>query len=135
MREPPEGAALLAIAREVLRKELLPLLPADKVYAALMVANAMGIAERQLQQGEGPQREEQKALAALLQTEGALESLNREFATRIRRGDFDGDDEARRLLWESTVQRVRESAPKALSAYRDRHGSSKMSSPREESTT
>ncbi|MCY1046164.1 DUF6285 domain-containing protein [Corallococcus sp. bb12-1] len=117
MREPPEGAALLAIAREVLRKELLPLLPGDKVYAALMVANAMGIAERQLQQGEGPQREEQQALAALLKTEGALESLNREFATRIRRGEFDEDDEARRLLWESTVQRVRESAPKALPAY------------------
>ncbi|RYZ43710.1 MAG: hypothetical protein EOO71_02300 [Myxococcaceae bacterium] len=117
MREPPEGAALLAIAREVLRKELLPLLPEDKVYAALMVANAMGIAERQLRQGEGPQREEQRALSALLKTDGGLEALTREFAARIRRGEFDGHEEARRLLWSSAVQRVRESAPKALPAY------------------
>ena len=117
MRECPDGAALLAIAREVLRKELLPLLPGDKAYAALMVANAMGIAERQLRNGEGPQREEQQALAALLGTEGTQADLNREFAARIRRGDFDSDAEARRLLWESTVQRVRESAPKALAAY------------------
>ncbi|RKH14555.1 hypothetical protein D7V97_02705 [Corallococcus sp. CA053C] len=117
MRECPDGAALLAIAREVLRKELLPLLPGDKAYAALMVANAMGIAERQLRQGEGPQQKEQQALAALLQREGTLAELNREFAARIRQGDFDEDAEARRLLWESTVQRVRESAPKALAAY------------------
>ncbi|RKH46058.1 DUF6285 domain-containing protein [Corallococcus sicarius] len=119
MRECPDGAALLAIAREVLRKELLPLLPGDKAYAALMVANAMGIAERQLRNGEGPQREEQQALATLLGREGSLADLNREFAARIRRGDIDidSDAEARRLLWESTVQRVRESAPKALAAY------------------
>ncbi|RKH49649.1 DUF6285 domain-containing protein [Corallococcus llansteffanensis] len=117
MRECPDGIALLVIAREVLRKELLPLLPGDKAYAALMVANAMGIAERQLRNGEGPQREEQQALADLLGTEGTLAELNREFAARIRRGDFDNDAEARRVLWESTVQRVRESAPKALAAY------------------
>lgn len=117
MRERPDGAELLAIAREVLRKELLPLLPKDKAYDALMIANAMGIAERQLQQGDGPQQAERETLSRLLGMEATLAELNREFAVRLRRGDFDDKAEARRLLWESTVQRVRESAPKALAGY------------------
>src|SRR6218665_2737563 len=118
MRERPDGADLLAIAREVLRKELLPLLPKDKAYEALMIANAMGIAERQLQQGDVPQQEEKSGLAVLLASQAELAKLNREFSTRIRRGDFDDNASAQALLWEATVQRVRESAPKALVAYK-----------------
>lgn len=117
MRERPDGAELLAIAREVLRKELLPLLPKDKAYDALMIANAMGIAERQLQQGDVPQQKEKAELAALLDTQAELAELNREFAARIRRGEFDDSAKAKALLWDATVQRVRESAPKALANY------------------
>ncbi|MGH8494226.1 MAG: DUF6285 domain-containing protein [Moraxellaceae bacterium] len=118
MREHPDGAQLLAIAREVLRKELLPLLPKDKAYDALMIANAMGIAERQLQQGDVPQQQEKAGLSVLLDSQQDLAGLNREFAQGIRRGDFDENAQARELLWEATLQRVRESAPKALSAYK-----------------
>ena len=114
MRERPDGAELLAIAREVLRRELLPLLPKDRQVDALMIANAMGIAERQLCAGEVPQQLEQEALLRLLGQEGALPALNRAFAVAIRAGHMDGNAEAQRLLWESTLQRVRESAPKAL---------------------
>ncbi|GHG89011.1 DUF6285 domain-containing protein [Comamonas sp. JC664] len=115
MRERPDGAELLAVAREVLLEELLPLLPGDRAYSARMIANAMGIAERQLRNGDGPQERARKALSALLGREGALPALMREFAVRIRQGQFDDSAEARGLLWASTVQRVRESAPKALS--------------------
>ena len=114
MREHPDGAELLAIAREVLRKELLPLLPKDRAYDALMIANAMGIAERQLQQGEGPMREELARLERLLGRHGGLAEMNRLFAQRIRAGDMDGNDEAKAMLREFTLQRVRESAPKSL---------------------
>lgn len=114
MRERPDGADLLAVARDVLRRELLPLLPREKAYEALMVVNAMGIAERQLRAGEAPQRGEQAALAALLGSDDDLDELNRRFAARIRAGEFDGDAEAFRILRKSVVQRVRESAPKAL---------------------
>ncbi|GMU08959.1 hypothetical protein ASNO1_52120 [Corallococcus caeni] len=55
-------------------------------------------------------------LLALLQCEGGLVDLNRELAARSRQGGFDGSEEAWSLLLASTVQRVRESAPKALSA-------------------
>jgi len=117
MRENPTGAELLAIAREVLRKELLPLLPKDKQYDALMIANAMGIAERQLQTGDAPARAEAAELAALLRQQGDLASLNQRLAQGIRAGAFDHDLTAQDLLWRITVQRVRESAPRALDAY------------------
>jgi hypothetical protein len=114
MREHPDGAELLAIAREVLRKELMPLLPKEKAYAALMVMNAMGIAERQLAMGAEPQSQEQAALILLLNQEGGLAELNKVFAKKIRTGDFDASAPAQNLLWSTTLQRVRESAPKAL---------------------
>lgn len=117
MREQPDGAALLAIAREVLRKELLPLLPKDRAYDALMIINAMGIAERQLQQGEGPVQEEQRQLAALLGNAGDMAALQRLLALRIRAGDFDDHAQVQALLWKMTRQRVSESAPRALAAY------------------
>lgn len=118
MREHPDGAELLAIAREVLRKELIPLLPKDKAYDALMIANAMSIAERQLQAGAQPQQEEKTALAALLGRDADLAELNRDFAAQIRKGSLEDNAAARQLLWDATVQRVRESAPKALAAYK-----------------
>lgn len=117
MRERPDGAELLATARELLRQELLPLLPKDKAYQALMIANAMGIAERQLQAGSVPQAKEQAELVALLGQEGELPVLTRAFAQGIRRGEFDHNAEAQQLLWQSVLQRVRESTPKVLAAY------------------
>lgn len=116
MRERPDGADLLVIAREVLKNELLPLLPKDRQVDALMIANAMGIAERQLRNGDAPAREEQKALGELLQQDGSLSELNRAFARAIRAGGMDANLQARQLLWEATLARVRESAPRALAA-------------------
>ena len=116
MRERPTGAELLAIAREVLRRELLPLLPKDRQYDALMIANAMGIAERQLQAGDAPAQAEAAGLARLLGEAGDLASLNRQLAARIRDGGCDHDMQAQDLLWRMTLQRVRESAPRALAA-------------------
>jgi hypothetical protein len=49
MLEKPDAADLLATAREVVLKELLPLLPAEKAFAARMVANAIAIALREAQ--------------------------------------------------------------------------------------
>lgn len=114
MRERPDGADLLAIAGEVLKNELLPLLPKDRHVDALMIANALGIAERQLRNGEAPAREERQALADLLRRDGTLPELNRAFARAIRAGEMDAPPRARQLLWEITLARVRESAPKAL---------------------
>ena len=46
MQERPDATDLLATARDVLLRELLPALPPERHYAARMVANAMAIAAR-----------------------------------------------------------------------------------------
>ena len=47
MHDLPDGPALLALARELLLDELLPLLPPERQREALLVANCMAIAERE----------------------------------------------------------------------------------------
>lgn len=47
MLEKPDGADLLATARDVVLRELLPSLPPDKAFAARMVAAAIALALRE----------------------------------------------------------------------------------------
>lgn len=47
MLERPDGADLLATARDVVLKELLPALPADRAFHARMVAAAIALALRE----------------------------------------------------------------------------------------
>ncbi|MGB3289253.1 MAG: DUF6285 domain-containing protein [Burkholderiaceae bacterium] len=48
MNNRPHGNELLEVARRSLLDDLLPLLPGEKAYQALMIANAMAIASREL---------------------------------------------------------------------------------------
>jgi len=126
MRDRPLGAELLDIAQKVLREELMPLLPRDKIYTVLMTANAMTIAARQLQIGEEPQQRELHQLWAVLENFEVDETLPlreqltlliKELARRIRTGGYDDQNEdVKKFLWETTVQRVRESSPRYLKA-------------------
>ncbi len=111
MRENPSGKELLEIARDVLRDEVLPALPDDKRYQALMIANAMAIVMRQLEAGEGGLAGEQGRLENLLGAEDTLEHLNSTLASRIRNGEADGPD-----IWialhDVALEKVAESNPK-----------------------
>ncbi len=71
MHERPEGAELLAAARDALLLKLLPALPEPLRYEARMVANAMAIASR---------------LAGLPSLTLAADGAS--LAAMIRRGDF-----------------------------------------------
>lgn len=125
MREQPEGQHLLSIARTTLLEKVVPALPQDQRYSALMVANALAIALRQWQAGDAWQHEELQRLQSLLNTdylalaEGhffpALNAANRALAQKIRKGEFDTPSQAltEMLEW-MALQRVMESAPKAL---------------------
>jgi hypothetical protein len=48
MRLTPDAQNLLATALAAFRAEILPSLPAEKRYTALMIANALAMAEREL---------------------------------------------------------------------------------------
>ena len=54
MRDLPTGPALLALARDVLLNELMPLLPPTAHLEARLIANSMAIAEREALSGAAP---------------------------------------------------------------------------------
>ena len=51
MHDLPEGPALLALARDVLLNDLLPLLPLEHRLDARLIANCLAIAEREAAAG------------------------------------------------------------------------------------
>jgi len=130
MNNVPDGADLLAIAREALLAELRPLLPARAGYTVAMIANAMAVAAREAEAGEKP------LVASLVRLErlygeaardlhgDALHAAVAEFEKRIahdiRSGGFDANDARRRELLdhlrESVASRLRISNPKSLKA-------------------
>lgn len=119
MREQPRGDALLACARQLLRDEVLPALPAERKHALLMALNAMSIAERQLQRGDGPEAAELVALRGLLDDSGvSLAEGNRSLAQRIRAAAGDPGAAQRTALLAHlravARERLAESNPKAL---------------------
>ena len=128
MSERPTGAELLAAARSALLQELLADLPERHRYLALMVANAMVIAARDLELGDGIDRAELTSLRRLFQdpepdssdeVAARLEAFNRRLCTEIRHARFwGGADEARLYdhLRRSVEARVALNNPKALKA-------------------
>jgi hypothetical protein len=135
MRDHPDGAELLQAARALLRDSVLPALPAEQRHAALMIANAMGIAERQLRAGDAPAVEEWRSLRRLLgvgdaadepappsadELDAALLGLNRTLVQRLRAGEADPGQALHAALRHHlefvALQRLAESNPKALPA-------------------
>jgi Domain of unknown function (DUF6285) len=105
MRDGPEGAVLLAIARATLLEEVLPAVPAEQVYAVRMIANAMAIAARELRAGEDGGAARIFALyreAGMAAPEGDAE---RALASDIRAGRFDGHRAALEAVLASQVDR------------------------------
>jgi hypothetical protein len=119
MRDRPEGARLLDIARARLLEDLAPLLPPERQRDAAFIARAMAIAASELEAGEAPLTACRTALARLY-GEGELDTLLKRLAAEIRAGRYDAPGQARaevhRLLWAMTLQKLEESNPDYLAA-------------------
>jgi hypothetical protein len=114
MRIQPDGVNLLDTVTAVLRDQVLPAVPAEQQYTLRMALNAIGIARRQLANGDQVEQHEQALLADLLAASGSHAELSRLLASRVRDGKVKGSAPLRSLLWQLTEQRVRESAPRYL---------------------
>lgn len=123
MRINPTGQDLLSLSRQTLLDELLPLLPESAHYTARMIANSMAIAQRQLQAGDlqiqqqllSIQAWQQAAGRALSQsTEAAWQDLSHVISSGLLDGESDLAQQGRDLLWQLTLSRVAESAPRML---------------------
>jgi hypothetical protein len=114
MRIQPDGINLLDTVINVLRDEVLPVLPTEQQYSVRMAINAIGIARRQLARGDVGEAQEQALLAELLGAGGNHAELSWLLAQRIREGKAKKDPALQKLLWQLTRQRVAESAPRYL---------------------
>ena len=125
MTRQPDGPSLLMLARNILLKDLLPLLPDERRVDALMIANVMGIAARELASGSHPLEAELAGLAHLLGeaaedeseslTEG-IERLRWRLVSEIRSGKRDADAAIHAFLSSAAKAYLGESNPKALKA-------------------
>lgn len=130
MQDTPDARNLLETARRTLLDTLLPDLPKERLYDALMVARCMEIGARALAAGDGPLRREFESLLALTgetpagtsapldraALEEALSARNRALCQAIRAGIYDSDRAAalRDHLVETALDKVRETNPKYL---------------------
>ena len=116
MRDLPSGAALLALGRETLLDELLPVVPPERHRELRLVATAMAIAEREALAGEAPTRD---IMARLAEFYGGPEDASpHRLAADLRAGAFEACDRreraARALLWRLTILKLREGNPQFL---------------------
>ena len=127
MNNRPNASELLVIARATFTAEILPALPEKLRYSALMIANALAIARREIEAGDAPLRAEFERLTMLLAEiprevtgealPAALADYNRRLASQIRAGRFDREERAVLLehLRKTTQEKLAVSNPKALS--------------------
>ena len=125
MRDHPDGPDLLALIQRIEDGDSSVSLPDDERYLKLMLAHAKAIAGRQQETGGASEARELKDLGELLEREGddgeSLADLNRRLAAAVRGGDFDpgtpGHGAAREHLWQTALERARESNPNALEGF------------------
>jgi Domain of unknown function (DUF6285) len=112
MRDGPDGAVLLAIARAALLGEVLPCVPPEQTYTVRMIANAMAIAARELAaEAAAIEHETGERVTSLYRHAGLPqpppdlppEALERRLAADIRAGRFDAHESALRSLLEWQV--------------------------------
>ncbi len=126
MNDRPDATELLDIARRTLLDELLPRLPEELRYNAMMIANAMAIAVREHGAGDTPAQAELARLCELLgeqpeplasaQLHAALAGYNRRLAAEIRTGRFDDKERGALLdhLDKTAAHKLAIANPKAL---------------------
>jgi len=125
-KEQPDALELLAVARETLLDAVLPELRGAARYQALMIANAMAIAQREIAGGGDAGASERQMLDTLYgdaeprvdaeDDAARLARLTRRLARDLRNGELDGGPQlgVRRLLRERLEARLAVSNPKRL---------------------
>src|ERR1051325_11505604 len=107
MMDQPSLAELVKAVRDFLENKALPELKGHTAFHARVAANALAIAARQLELGDGADEAELKRLQALLGRDGTLEELNRALCRAIKEGALDIDSpELQRHLEATTHAKV-----------------------------
>ncbi|PWC37688.1 DUF6285 domain-containing protein [Azospirillum sp. TSO35-2] len=119
INDDPGARDLVAIALRSFREAILPVVPADQRFTALMIANALGMAERELTAGATAEPALATAVGGLLGEDGDLPDLLPRLCAAIDAGRFDAPDRQaalRAVLKDITRARLAVSNPKRLVA-------------------
>lgn len=119
INDDPDARDLVAIALRSFRDAILPVVPADQRFTALMIANALGVAERELAAGSVAEPVLAAAVGGLLGENGDLPDLLPRLCAAIDAGRFDAPDRQaalRAVLKDITRARLALSNPKRLAA-------------------
>jgi hypothetical protein len=123
MQDRPTATELLEALGEFMRDRAENARDRWERFQFQVAANSLGILKRELEMEDGFRRAEWQGLDRLLDAEDIpveqasiarrLNERNTELAERIRRGDFDGDEEDQLLphLWETIVNKARIASP------------------------
>ena len=123
MPDLPTGQTLLALARDMLLNDLMPLLPEEARLDARLVANSMAIAEREAETADYLRKTITRNLEELYDSQAWGErpkDLLRRFARDLRVGTFSSSEplerRAREILWLLTIAKLRRANPRFLAA-------------------
>jgi uncharacterized protein DUF6285 len=123
MPDLPTGQTLLALARDVLLNDLMPLLPEEVRLDARLVANSMAIAEREAETADDLRKMITRELEELYDSRmrgEELKDLLRRFGRDLRVGTFSSSEplerRAREILWQLTIAKLRRANPRFLAA-------------------
>lgn len=121
MNDHPTPLELIQAANEELKRELLPNARPEQLYTLRMIANALGIAARELAVQDADAVEETRGLNLLYNDHGAfadIASRNRKLALDIRHGAFESDaaeqGQLRRHLTLSARRKLAAAHPKSF---------------------
>jgi hypothetical protein len=115
INDEPDARGLVTIALQTFRDSILPAVPAERRFEALMIANALSIAEREL--AAEPEPALVAAIGGLIGETGELEALAPQLCAAIDAGVFDAPErqaDLRKTLWELTRVRLNVSNPRLL---------------------
>jgi hypothetical protein len=115
INDEPDARGLVAIALQTFRDSILPGVPAERRFEALMIANALSIAEREL--AAEPDAALVAAVGRLTGDSGDLEAQAPQLCAAIDAGAFDAPDrqaDLRKVLRELTRARLGVSNPRLL---------------------
>jgi hypothetical protein len=124
MQDRPTAVELLRAARDFCERDLIPELTGRRRFHTRVLANVLGILEREWQGEEDALRAEWQRLDALLGVESAPETAhgladavrerNKELSARIRAGDMDDS-------WEELLTALRETTAEKLAIANPRY--------------
>ena len=128
MNDHPNALELIRIANLTLHHNVLPDAKPEHLYPLRMIANALGIAARELESHDQNSAAEVNGLNALYAdtaNSSALHARNRQFARDIRHGKFEHDAQQETQLRQHLIDIARAklsaSYPKGLQAITGKH--------------